>query len=890
MIGKQILHYKIVEKLGEGGMGVVYRAEDTRLKRQVAIKFLPHRIAASDEERERFTLEAQAAAALNYPSIAQIYAIEEAESETFIVMEYIEGRELRDLIQEIPPVPPLGKGGSASPPPLDMGDRGGFIPIDDVVNYATQIAEGLQAAHEKGIVHRDIKSANIMITPKGQAKIMDFGLAKMGGMSQLTRAGTTLGTTAYMSPEQVRGEEADHRTDIWSLGVVLYEMLTGEFPFKGEYEQAVFYSILNDEPDRLLQENKEIPLPLISIIEKALAKNPLERYQDAGELLNDLNLLRQATSSSRPIPAGAFSFSGKTEAVKPPPVEARSYLKYVLIILAVAIASLATYMLIPKFTTRSSDAVLPEEKHIVVLPLNVIGDEKESQALAAGLVETVTSKLSHLEQFQGKLWVVPTSEMRNSDLKSPGEALQEFGINLAITGSIQRIDDRVRLILNLIDPARKRQINSQMIDVALSNIAFIQDEAVIKVAEMLEMRMDERIQKVITAGGTTVPEANEFYLQGRGYLQRYDKIENIRAAIGLFEQAVEADANFASAYAGLGEASLRMYSKTKDVVWIEKAELNCQKAVQINENLVPVHLTLGLLYLETGKYDEAHQKFQKALKLDPANVDAYLGRASAFSEQGKGGEAESIYKKVIARKPDYWAGYNRLGVFYYLHGRYQDAAVQFEQVAKLTPMNAGAYRNLGAMYFYMDNRADAIIMFKRALEIEPDYSIYSNLATLYFYEGFYNESAAMYEKALQLRDTDYQVWGYLASAYKYGGADPEKAIRAFSTAKIIAEKQLRVNPSDQFLLSGIAGFQEGLGKPDSALILLKKIEALKPTEVEIMFRLGDIYEQIGNRDKALYWLEKAVQNGYPVKELERMPGLDDLRNDKRYINKIAKTK
>jgi serine/threonine protein kinase/Tfp pilus assembly protein PilF len=866
MIGKTFLHYKIIEELGRGGMGVVYKAEDTKLKRHVAIKFLPHHISSSSEEKDRFAIEAQAAAALSHPNIAHIYAIEEADGEIFIVMEYIEGQELKDLV---------GNGRDRS------------LPIDDVINYVIQIAEGLQAAHKKGIVHRDIKSSNVMVTETGQIKIMDFGLAKMQGMSQLTKAGSTVGTTAYMSPEQVRGEEVDPRTDIWSLGVVLYEMLTGQFPFKGAYEQAVLYAILNEEPDKLNQENDQVPLPLESIIEKALAKNPDDRYKDAGELLNDLNLLRHTTKKSGKILPEAFSFADKTDQTKQLPVVKKSYWRYALFLLAVIIAGIALYRLIPEFLSDGIEPALPKEKHIVVLPLNVIGEEKESRVLADGLVETVTSKLSQLEQFQGTLWVVPTSEMRNSNLKSPSEARQAFGINLAVTGSIQKFDTRFRLILNLIDPVKKRQVNSKIIDEPLSNISFIQDEAVVKVAEMLNVEMNEQIQKVISAGGTTIPGANEFYLQGRGYLQRYDKVDNVRAAIELFERAVKEDPNFASAYAGLGEASLRMYNQSKDVSWIEKAESNCQKAVEINRDLVPVHLTLGLLYIETGKYEVAHQKFQEAMELDPANVEAYLGQATAFSEQGKLDEAESIYKKVIAMKPDYWAGYNHLGIFYYLHGRYHDAAIQFEQVVKLTPLNAGAYRNLGAMYFYLDQRADAIIMFKRALEIEPDYSIYSNLATLYFYEALYKESASMYEKALELQDTDYEVWGYLASAYRYGGDEKAKMVEAFEKAKSLAEKQLKINPSDQFVLSSIAGFYEGLGEPDSALILLKKIEALKPKEVEIMFRLGDIYEQLGNRDKALYWVEKSVQNGYPLKELERMPGLEELRSDERYHKKIA---
>src|SRR3972149_4722020 len=269
MIGQTILHYRILEELGRGGMGVVYKAEDTKLKREVAIKFLPHYISGNEEERQRFEIEAQAAASLKHPNISTIYSIEDSDSKVFIVMEYIDGVELKDKIKTSP------------------------IPVDEVINIAIQIAEGLEAAHKKGIVHRDIKSQNIMITNGGKAKIMDFGLAKVGKGTQLTKIGSTVGTIVYMSPEQARGEELDQRTDIWSFGIVLYEMLTGKQPFKGDYDQAVIYSILNEDP-----ETDEIKSSgLQTIILKALAKERTDRYQNVNEMLADLIELKNESFS-----------------------------------------------------------------------------------------------------------------------------------------------------------------------------------------------------------------------------------------------------------------------------------------------------------------------------------------------------------------------------------------------------------------------------------------------------------------------------------------------------------------------------------------------------------------------------------------------------------------
>lgn len=283
MVGTTISHYKILEKLGEGGMGVVYKAEDTRLKRTVALKFLPTQALGTDEEKARFVREAQAAAALSHPNITTVYEIDDADGETFIVMEYVEGSTLKEKIEKGP------------------------LRIKEAIKIAIQIAEGLQAAHEKGIVHRDIKSTNVMLTGKGQAKIMDFGLAKMAAMSRVTKEGTTLGTIAYMSPEQARGESVDYRSDIFSLGVILYEMISGQLPFKGEYEQAIVYSILNTDPEPLTALRTGVPIALDGIIAKLLAKDPEERYQHVDELPVDLKAIDLDTTSTSRIAAIATS-------------------------------------------------------------------------------------------------------------------------------------------------------------------------------------------------------------------------------------------------------------------------------------------------------------------------------------------------------------------------------------------------------------------------------------------------------------------------------------------------------------------------------------------------------------------------------------------------------
>jgi serine/threonine-protein kinase len=652
MIGKSLLHYKILEKLGQGGMGVVYKAEDTRLKREVAIKFLPWHIASDEEARRRFESEAQAAAALNHPNIATIHAIEEVDDQMFIVMEYIRGQEVNDLV------------------------KAGPVKAGDVTGIVIQIAEGLSVAHEKGIVHRDIKSGNIMITADGRIKIMDFGLAKLQGGVNVTQMGQTVGTAAYMSPEQARGEDIDQRSDLWSCGVIFYELLSGELPFQGAYEQAVLYSIINEPPPPLPQHIVETVPHLERIVNKCLEKSPQNRYQNASELLQDLKLPKEETVSVSRVS------TPKKEAVQSPArhtgrrrtllFAGAAFLALLLVLLAVSGGNpLKTWL---KFPT------VPDEHHLVVLPFTNLGGDLQEQAFCDGLVETMTSKLTQLEQFHGTLWVVPASEVRRNNIQSPGEAYKTFGANLVVSGNLQTLDNMFRLTLNLIQAEDLRQLNSSVIDIDAEKIAVLQDQSVGKLFQMLNLQMNPKARGVIQAGGTDVSSAYAFYLQGVGHFQRYQAVESIDAAIDAFQQAVAEDSLYALAHAGLGEAYWRKYEAVKENHWADEAIRQCQKAYQLNSQLPEVNVALGTINSGIGRYEEAVKDFHRALNSDPTNAAAYRGLAKAYEARDMFNEAEATYKRAIELKPDYWAGYNDLGVFYFRLGRYEDAITQFRRV------------------------------------------------------------------------------------------------------------------------------------------------------------------------------------------------------------------
>src|SRR6056297_1849789 len=850
---ESISHYKILEKLGEGGMGQVYKAKDTKLERNVAIKLMLPHMQSGELAKERFIQEAKAASALDHPNICTIHEIgENDDGSLFITMAYYEGESLAEYLNR------------------------GIPDFDEALNIAIQVARGLACAHQSDITHRDIKPGNIMITESGNVKIVDFGLAKLAGETQLTQTGSTIGTAAYMSPEQIKGGSVDHRADVFSCGVVFYELFTGIQPFKSDYYHGMMYAVMNEDPPSVCEINPDLPLELEWIIIKCIEKNPDNRFQNMDELVQFLESLQSGSLDAGQLTSEQWGLSKKkTTFLK----HRTGILAGIAILLIVAVAGL--------FMWYSSPATsLPVNKQIAVLPFRNIGDLEENSAFVDGLVETLTSNLSQLDQFQDQYLVVPASETNARNIQSASEARAAFGVNLVVTGSVQQLDNGVRVTINLIDATSLRQLNSKIIDDTFIEKSVLQDEAVFNLASMLGIELQPRVRNILTAGGATVLGAYEFYIKGVGHLQRFDRREEIDAAIVQFKRALEEDPDFARAYAGLSDAYLYLYRRTSNSDWIQPAVENIEKAIEITDQYSPIFTTYGLLLIEKGEYYDALDMFKRALEIDPANFEAYRGRARAFLAQQRTSEAEATYRKAIEMKPDYWAGYAELGVFYYSNGRFEDAAQQFEIVTDLTPNNAGAYRNLGGIYYYLGRQEEAMDAFQKSLSIEPNYGAYSNLATMYFYDKEYSKAAEMYQEALALNDSDYSVWSFLSSAYKQSSPPKmEEFMHATRRAKEMAEKQLEVNPRNPAVLADLASFELGLGDSESAERTLKRASDMQPVDVNLQVRIGMLYENIGNRDDALNWIEKAIENGFPAGQLleNSDPELSQLWEDERFL-------
>lgn len=849
MIGEIVSHYRILEKLGEGGMGVVYKAKDTKLKRDVALKFLPPEMTSDPDARGRFIKEAQTASSLDHPNIGVIHEIEETnDGRSFICMALYDGETLKQRIER----GPLG--------------------VPEIIKIGIQVVDGLKRAHEAGIVHRDIKPANIIITREGVVKIVDFGVAKLAGGAGQTTTSPWAGTAAYMSPEQIQNRPVDARSDLFALGMVLYEMATGTRPFAGEHEAALFYSIVYNEPVPPRELRAEVPESLNRIIMRLLQKDPARRPQTSGELLMSLGEL---TAPS--VVSGVDQRrSGISRYAK------RQNLSIALAVIIVGTAAILVPFGLQSTFNRLVGIGAPPEKHIAVLPFTCIGCNAKESALADGLMETLTSKLTQFNLPSDSLWVVSSSEVKGDNVKTPSEARRMFGVNLVITGSVQHTEAGLRLTLNLVDPGTSRQLKSHVFDESTASISALQEKTVDVLAGFLNVRLDGESVGLMRAGETDKSKAYEFYLQARGYMQRYEYMENLTAAASLFRRAFEEDSGYALAYAGLGEAYWRMYQNNKDLRWVDSATAFASKAVELNGSLVPVRFTLGMIYEGTGQNEKALGEFRQLVQLDPMNAYAYAELGGVYDNLGDTTKAEEAFRKAIGISPTYWAFYDYLGGYYLFHGRTRDAITSYKKVIDLTPDNFRGYSNLGSAYFYVGEFDSALAAFEKSVSLEPDYVGYSNIGTLLYYRGNFAGAAEAYEKALRLNDKDHTVWANLASAYSQTG-DKEKSLSAYRTAVSKAEAILRLNPENAKLMEDIAGYCSSLGQREKARRLISRALVTAPTNVILVGRAAMIYEELGERNMALRLLAKAFKDGYSPTEVENAPEMKELRKDPRFI-------
>ncbi len=838
--------YRIEERIGEGGMGTVYRAFDKELNRVVALKLLRPELTHDAGSMQRFKQELLLASKVSHKNILRIHDLGDAGGIRFISMAYVDGEDLNGLL-----------------------GREGKLDVERAASIFRELCFALKAAHSEGIVHRDLKPHNVLLDKSGGVFVSDFGLAKSleSGNVGMTRTGEFLGTPRYMSPEQVEGQPVDQRSDIYALGLIVYEMLTGDVPFSGDSAMQVMFKRIKEKPKNPRSINPAIPEYLARIVLHCLERKPTDRYLQAGEILADLNAHRASShgiTMKFTIPAAA---------------DRRWWW-----IAGAAVLVIALGYGIWRFTRPPADATgsapagaaVPAGpvRYVAVLPFRILGDEKALGYLGEGLIEGLTAKLSQLPALR----VSSRSAVEEARAKgSMDKIARALGVKLVVSGVIQPAGDRLRVIVNVDDMEKGQRVWGQEFTGIAQDLLALEDQIYAKVVPGLGLEATGEEIARATAHPTENLEAYDLYLRGRGALRGQQDVRKLEEAVANFEQALKKDPQFALAYAGLADAQMQLYTEKKDQVYAERALGAAQQAARLDDKLPEVHFSLGSVFSATGRTSEAIAELKRALTLAPNSDEGHRRLGHAFMRAGRTEEALQAFQKAIDVNPYFWLNHSALGGAHFQIGDNEKALAGFRKVTELEPDNPLGHENQGSVYFRQGKWNECIPFFEKALALEPYWSTYSNLGTAYFYLKRYPDAVRMFEKSVEMNPNEEVTLGNLADAYRWSGLK-DKAQAKYDAAIARAYQELRVNPRDANTLGNLALYYAKKGDDSRGVEFIRRARSIDQTSVSLMYNEAVVHA-LGRRvPEAMRALRKAVGAGYSAAEAQNDPELESLRS------------
>jgi eukaryotic-like serine/threonine-protein kinase len=850
VIGQRVGPYAVLQRLGGGGMGEVYLAEDTRLGRQVALKRPSEAWLSAPDARERLHREASAAGRLTHPNIAAIYDVLDVDAQPYIVMEYVEGESLAHVL------------------------RRGPLPLERALTVGIEIADALAAAHAKGVIHRDLKPANISLTPDGHAKVLDFGLAKgpsttlkspsPGPLPTITVAGQVMGTPGYSSPEQLVGAAADPRDDVYSLGIVLFELLTGRRPFEADDALGLAVATMTKTPPAVHDLNRDVPPALSAIVARAMARDRDDRFRSADELRTELRGMTHALSTqvTGPLSTRTLYFNKG---------HWRRFLPLTALILLGWAVPLALWWNSSRAPGASRVPVL------AVLPFTNHSARPDDASIAAAMRDVLIANLGG-QPGLNVLSKTATGESRvdRGDLKKLSKTL---GATFLVDGSVQRSGSNLMVSVSVVRGDTGIVVWSKSYEASEKDVFSLQERISQGVSQAQPIGTSGG-GRDLRSGSRDVAALSQFG-HAVEFLERPDIPGNVARAVQLLRATVERDPNFALAWARLGDAYWATYQDSRDPKWAAEAANATHEALRLDRDQPGIWVSLALIHHGTGRHEVAAGELNQALTLQPSNDAAHALLGQVLQALGKVDEAAEHYRRAIALRPDYWRHHSMLGGLYYATGRPKDAIAAFTRVTELQPDNARGFHNLGTVYYAQGDNRNALKYYEDAIVISPMADTYSNIGIIHYDEGRFDAAAESFRQAVKLAPNDGVLRGNLGDAQERLGQKDE-ARRAWQESLKLDRQFLTVNPNDAVTLARVALRESKLGEREAAEADISKALTLNPADPEVLYHGAVVRALNGDPDRALAFLEQALQKGYSVAVAARDRDLAAIRDTPRF--------